>query len=414
MRCNAPRRILHRAGNALGKVLPHQEPHAKVLFMLQELINAFVLDIAAHLPRPDAIASAAKRLSFAFTSERRAISKDYLANAEHLDAYAAAFLLPNAAKVLHGLQQIDAGGLIPADGPLKVLDLGAGPGTAILAASSYLAHTRPGREVRFVAIEQNQGALTMAHALFKHVAPPEHVFESAALDLSSASLRSLLGVSTFDIVIAANLLNEMDEEKAFQLCEELVSTLLCAKGCLLIIDPALRETTRPLMRLRNRLLKSGASRVVAPCLHQQRCPMLAAHERDWCHFYIDWDRPDYLRKLDTLSGMDHTHLKMAYFILAQQPGAVASSASGLAKLWRVVSSPLISKGKKELVLCGEEGCLMKLRRLDRDASEENRALDDVVRGDVVQCTSEVRLGANSSFAVHVPWNDLRRIPEIAR
>lgn len=379
--------------------------------MFQDLVDAFASTIGPMLPRPSRAAQAARALSLAFTSARGELAKDYLCQGNTLDAYVSAFLLPGAAKALHCLLQLDALGLIPAEGPIDVLDLGAGPGTATLAASWYLSRARPGRRARFAAMDQSREALRRARELFDRIAPCEHAFEGTAQGVSAHALRSLLGTSRFHLVIAANLVNELEADASFALCEALVGSRLREQGALLLIDPALRETTLPLMRLRDRLLDAGLARVHAPCLHQRRCPMLAANERDWCHFYIDWKRPGYLEELDRLSGMDHRHLKMAYFVLTREsrvPSPLPVRKAGESRLWRVVSSPLVSKGKRELMLCGDNGDLLRMRRLERDASDENKDFDLAARGDVVCCEPKERLCCGCAFAVASSWMDVTR------
>jgi len=365
--------------------------------MLQNTLTELARVIRDSLPNDlGSVATTAKELSLAFTSERAAREADYMSSPEKLAAYVAAFLLPNAVKVARCLGQIP----MPAEGrPVSVLDIGAGPGTAALAASCFFAAKRPGAEVRIAAIDRSRKALELAHRLFKLVAPPEHLLESAAAEIGQRGTSGILGGHRFDVIVMANFLNEMsDERSACDLCHELVSKHLDPAGSLIIIDTALRETTRPIMALRDRLVGEGIASVAAPCLHQMSCPMLAANERDWCHFYIDWERPEYLVKLDELSGMDHRHLKMSYMIFRQ-----VEAKAEREELSRVVSSPLDSKGKRELVLCTSGGKLQRVRRLAKEASDVNRAFDSVKRGDLVRCGSADRIRCEDPFVIESAW-----------
>ncbi len=337
------------------------------------------------------IAKAAKQLSLAFTSERAAMPLDYLSDLYALSAYLAAFLIPNAVKVMHCLGQVD----IPGD-DMSVLDIGSGPGTASIAASVFFSMRQPDARIRIAAIERTQSALEKAHELFKKIAPPHHSFKSATLDITKHTLHKVLAKQRFDIIIAANVFNELSEDQAFKISTELARDFLKENGSFIIIDPALRETARPLMKLRDNLVDGGIARVTAPCLHQQQCSMLAANERDWCHFYIDWEPPEFLIELDRLSGMDHTHLKMSYMIFRK-----VKIEDG--KLWRVVSSPLVSKGKRELVLCGKNGELLKVVRLDKNTSQTNADFDAAKRGDVVSCSCEGSIDKTNLFEIIRNW-----------
>ena len=350
---------------------------------------------------PARIAAAARKLSHAFTSERSELHQHYLTDPDVLSAYLAAFLLPNAEKVLHCLSEADALGALPASEPFEVLDLGSGPATASLAASLFFAQARPRKAVRFLTVEGEATAARAGEKLFATIAPQHHAIESIVAEIDPGALASILEGRRFDLIVAANVLNELSGADApFELCRTLLSQHLAEGGALLIIDPALRETTRPLMALRDRLLAEGVATVAAPCLHQERCPMLAGNERDWCHFYLDWQCPQLVAHMDAISGMRHRHLKMAYLLLMP---AVGREARMEPDLWRVVSSPLDSKGKRELVLCGVDGELCRIRRMHRDASEANNDLDEVVRGDVVRCGAQARITRDDAFAIVRRW-----------
>ncbi|MFH1830537.1 MAG: small ribosomal subunit Rsm22 family protein [Pseudomonadota bacterium] len=350
---------------------------------------------------PGRLAVAAKKLSLVFTSERDALADQYFSDADSLDAYIAAFLLPNAVKVMHCLAQIDELGLVQDKGKLNVLDLGTGPGTAILASSLYFSKNHPDMRIRFAGIEQNKVALLKAHELFKKIAPRHHSFESATFLIKEGGLERILKAERFDMILVTNMLNE-PAVSAYELCCELISNRLDGRGSFIIIEPALRNNARPLMELRGRLIAEGVACVCAPCLHGQNCPMLGANERDWCHFYIDWNCPQYLSELDRLSAMNHEYLKMSYLIL--KPKTRGSDSTQEADVWRVVSSPLDSKGKREVFLCGSSGELKRVRRTNKDSAGVNSDFDKVARGDIVHFGGADRIHKNDSFSIIKKWS----------
>ncbi len=351
---------------------------------------------------PKRLASAAKQLSLLFTSERSALPSQYFSDADFLDAYIAAFLLPNAVKVMHCLVQMENAGLIPEGDSLNVLDVGCGPATATLAASSFFSKRHPERRIRFAGVEQNKAALLKAHDLFKKIAPPQHSFESITFSIKDESLRRVLKAQRFDVLLAANLLSELSGISfSYDLCCELISDWLSERGALIIIEPALHNTARRLMWLRDRLLADGVAKAWAPCLHRAACPMLCANERDWCHFYIGWECPEYLAELDRHSGMNHDYLKMAYLIL--KPARSFDRRTQDAFLWRVVSSPLDSKGKRELLLCGACSELKRIRRLNKDSSDANQDFNIVRRGDIVRYAGNDRMHKDDAFSIINKW-----------
>ncbi len=64
------------------------------------------------------------------------------------------------------------------------------------------------------------------------------------------------------------------------------------------------------------------------------------------------------------------------------PGATDRDLSHDRRLFRVVSDPMVEKGRLRLFGCGPAGRL-PLVRLDRDRSEANRGFDEAERGDVI-------------------------------
>jgi hypothetical protein len=64
-----------------------------------------------------------------------------------------------------------------------------------------------------------------------------------------------------------------------------------------------------------------------------------------------------------------------------------------------VSNPLDTKGKREVWLCGADGALRRVMRTVSDASERNRGLDHVGRGDLVRCLARRRVRHEDGFDV---------------
>lgn len=49
-------------------------------------------------------------------------------------------------------------------------------------------------------------------------------------------------------------------------------------GTMMIVEPALRETSRALHQVRDRLLQEKRCTLYSPCLHEQNCPALRKPE----------------------------------------------------------------------------------------------------------------------------------------
>jgi hypothetical protein len=231
----------------------------------------------------------------------------------------------------------------------RILDAGSGPAPAALAAMDLLG----GEAVCFDASEP---ALAEARAL------------------GIARTVQELPAESFDVTIAANVLSELEDPGAW------VRRLT---GTVVLIEPALRETGRALLQLRDGLLGEGWF-ALAPCFTQGRCPALSS-AKDWCTAEVRWTPPAYFQQLADATGLRADEmLSFAPLILARTPPPAAAGT------WRVVGVPPPEKGKKRVWVCGEER--VALVRLDRELSEANADLDRLARGDLVQLSGLTRRG----------------------
>ncbi len=233
---------------------------------------------------------------------------------------------------------------------LRLLDLGAGTG-----AVSAAFHGHFGDDVDVVAVDQVAAPGVLAADLEKFDIPPRVE-------------------GRFDFVVAAHVLNELharepaDTRVAVRARKVQVwcNRLLADGGTLILIEPALRETSRDLLAVRDQVVAAGLV-VVAPCLWIGPCPALG-RERDWCH--------------DTALRADVTgpaaRVDFSYLVLRAH-GEPATDPT----LFRIVSEPLAEKGRLRLFGCGPAG-RQPLVRLRRHASENNAAFDELERGDLVR------------------------------
>ncbi len=158
----------------------------------------------------------------------------------------------------------------------------------------------------------------------------------------------------------------------------------------MIVEPALRDRTRHLHRVRDALSAQGF-RVFAPCLHAAPCPALV-RETDWCHEDLRVDLPEWLVPVARAAALRHQGLTFSYLVLRKDGAGLVDAApapSSGARL-RVVSDEIRTKGKRETFLCGEfasHGALVpgraRVTRLDRDATAENDAFARMSRGSVM-------------------------------
>ncbi len=335
----------------------------------------------------------AKELSDLFTKSRNAIGA-YMENDKLRAAYAAHFTITNTAKSFFCLNLISDATNDPTQLARSFLDLGCGLGSSSLAASLFLSSLAPTLQAEFTIVDSSAGAIKDAVSLFSSIKSANHRLNSLVATANPSSLGRLLG-RQYSVIFVSNLLNEIGGEASANLCSYLLKEILCEGGYLILIDPALKSESRALMALRDELLESNLAGVFSPCLHEQNCPMLKSGDRHWCHFYANWNPPRLILDMDAAAGTNHKHLKFSYLIL-QRP---SSDTTRQIKTARVVSSLLSSRGKLELVACASDGGLIKLRRLDRNASQANAAFADISRGDVILVPKDFDLKKDSEFSI---------------
>ena len=259
--------------------------------------------------------------------------------------------------------------------PLRVLDLGAGLGAATWGVARAL-RDRSGR-IEATLVDRDRSALDLAMSIAKRRRHEEGALtlgiETVVADVMEVEPRGA------DLVIAENVLAEISgsiDEDADRL--ERWLRLVREDGSLVIIEPALRGLSRHLHEVRDRLA-SRKRTIFAPCLHERSCPALAK-PNDWCHEDLPVNLPEPLVAVARAAGLRWQGLTFSYLILRRDEKTLASHVPGGS--FRVVSSLIRTKGKREAHLCGKTSS-GKAMRLDRDASAKNRAFDHVERGDLI-------------------------------
>jgi SAM-dependent methyltransferase len=341
------------------------------------------------------LGAAVARLSAAYNDPSRASAAVRDAGAARLGFS----FVRDVPKGAGAVRELVAGGAIElgASAPLRVLDLGAGLGATTWGLARALGRAGSARPIEAVWVDPDRTALDVASAIVRARAS-----SGGAVDLrvralpASVSASPPLGAERFDVVVAGQLLSELDVgapgearlARHTALIQRWLEDRVAPDGALVIVEPALRDRTRHLHALRDRLVALGAT-VFAPCLHASPCPALA-RETDWCHEDLDVDLPAWLVPVARAAGLRHEGLTFSYLVL-RRAGATRlvdgmGAADGATRV-RVVSSLVRTKGKREAYLCGElapgSGGWVRAARLDRDATGANATWDDLRRGDVL-------------------------------
>ncbi|WP_447977803.1 small ribosomal subunit Rsm22 family protein [Candidatus Nitrospira bockiana] len=334
-----------------------------------------------------ALCRGVSELSVLFTKGRAGLIEDYLAETRLRTAYVAYFLPVNAAKIQVLLSELPRR---DPERPLKVLDLGSGPGTTPLAVLDWLqsAPGGGGTGVHVQAVDRSLRALDEAERLwdeYRRLVPlPDARLTSLQADVRKPAWIPAIASERFDLIVLANTLNECaslaHDPVASQLA--LLQRLLLHlddRGTLLIVEPALRDAARHLHGLRNAVLAVARVNVYSPCLHERPCPALT-REEDWCHEERPWLPPPWIAAIDREVGFIKDALKFSYLALRKDGLTVVPRAPDL---YRVVSELRVLKGDQRAWLCNEQG-RSDVGRLNRARSPENHVMDAWHRGAIVR------------------------------
>lgn len=309
------------------------------------------------------VARAVRRLQQGLTGPRELVGAQYMNDPDLLGAYLLFYWPVSYAQGRHALMELPRR-------PRRALDLGSGPGPLAFACIDQ------GAEV--VCADRSQPALDLG-------------CELAALAGESFSARRwdpLRGdpvpEGEFDLVTMGHVLGELWEgapdavERRAALCEAALARV-SPGGTLLVVEPALRLTSRALLMVRDRLVAAGHA-LRSPCLWRSACPALL-RESDWCHAERSWDPPPLVRDIARAAGLRKETLKMTALLFAPRGEAWPSLPEG--RLFRIVSEPLAGKGRRRYMGCGPEG-RVGLSLQEKHLSDENALFADLRRGDVIR------------------------------
>lgn len=340
-------------------------------------------------------ALAVAELSRLFTKERDSLAIGYLNDPGLAAAYLSYFFPVNLCKIQVLLDELpDDWYKAPADRALQVLDLGAGPGTGALAVLDWLNQHDPDSlgGLTVVAVDASADALRQARLLWTAYSRLARRSDASlilhegdvARPANQGWRHAVVSRAPYDLIVAANCLNELfgrtsrAVKKRAALVADLLA-LLAPHGTLMLVEPALRETSRALHYVRDQLLQEQRCTIYSPCLHERNCPALI-QEDDWCHEERPWVPSASIQLIDQEVGFIKDALKFSYLLLRTDGRTIVERNP---QTFRVVSELRKLKGDTRAWLCNELG-RPEVGRLDRALSASNSTWDQCQRGTIVR------------------------------
>jgi len=206
--------------------------------------------------------------------------------------------------------------------PRTVLDLGAGIGSASLAAIATFDSIHD-----VTLVERSEKMMELGTELVSHSL-------GDATWLSGDAAHPPDGI--WDLVIASYVLSELADADAVERWFDATA------GELVIVEAGTPAAFERLRAVRGRLISRGAA-ITAPCPHENACPM---RDGDWCHFGVRVARSRLQRRVK--SGERGFEDEKYAYVVASKQGPVARSP-------RILRRPDRRTGHVRLRLCAEQG-----------------------------------------------------------
>jgi len=215
--------------------------------------------------------------------------------------------------------------------PASLLDAGAGPGGASWAALEAWP-----RLADITLLDANPPFLALAGRLAAEAPPALKGAHILRGDLVTATPHPVA-----DLVTASYALAEIAPDRQAQVVDALWAA---SAGLLALVEPGTPAGFARIRQARARLVAAGA-RVLAPCPHDEACPMEGA---DWCHFVQRLPRSRGHRQAKGAEAPFEDE-KFAYVVAARPSVAMLERAP------RVLAPPRAAKPGIDLKLCGPGG-----------------------------------------------------------
>ena len=239
----------------------------------------------------------------------------------------------------------------------SVLDVGAGPGTALFAASEIFPALH-----RATLLEADDDWISLG----KKLAARSPIIAVRQAQWPKHDLRSGFSCDAHDLVVLSYVLGELNTAAAEAVVRKAWS---CARQFLVVIEPGTPRNFAGMNSVRSLLIASGAE-ILAPCPHKLACPM--ASRGDWCHFAQRIERTSQHRQLKG-GALGYEDEKFSYL--------VASRARPETQLPRILRHPGKHSGHVQLELCMPDG-QMEHQTITRSSKQAYRLARKAAWGDV--------------------------------
>lgn len=223
--------------------------------------------------------------------------------------------------------------------PRTMLDIGAGPGTVLWAATDLWPSIDSA-----TLLEASSAARKVGQTLAAGIDTPQIRWQAGDVTVDLTDMQAA------DLVTMAYV---MDEIAPTSLPKRVERLWQLTTDTLLVVEPGTPAGWQRILDARTRLIAVGAF-VAAPCPHHAPCPLAAP---DWCHFSRRVARSR-LHRLAKDADVPWEDEKFIYLAASRKPRA--------AHVARVLAPPKTGSGKVALKLCQSDGAVSERLFTKRD------------------------------------------------
>ncbi len=299
--------------------------------------------------------------------------RHYSFDSKLAEAYAAYYLPANALKFPLVLEEMRLLGL-PIPEKLHIADFGAGPGTTLWGA------TLLGHPILYRAWEQSPEFASLGRKLQNELQGLVPIDARWTHGDPVKFARS----DDFNFFVFQNSVHEIFSDPKERLERLLRITRESAKTpgvrWLILIEPALKSSSRDLLELRQGLLQAKHLRLWLPCLDNRDCGALEKGD-DWCHEEVAVNLPSWINEVGREAGLRKESVLFSYlvFSIGEFPEVSTWPKNG----FRMVSQRLERKGYTECHLCSQTGKI-RCRVQHSKTTPENKGALEWSRGQILQ------------------------------
>ena len=262
------------------------------------------------------VSNALLSLQRGLTGNRKLAGSGYMQNQDLLGAYLLYYWPVSYMQISYAINSCPHDLPVFNQSTVTLLDVGSGPAPASIAICDHLSSSNI-ESTDITLIDSSSKTLDLARKIYNKAIP------QAKTKVIQSDLQNGLPPITgqFDIIVLSHSLNELwkDKDNRIKLRADFLIQLskhLKPDGILLISEPALLETSRNLIQVRDTLVQNGF-KVLSPCLKSKICPAVNSSQNQTCHAEIQWQPCEPVTSIARLCNLDRESVKMSFFIFSK-------------------------------------------------------------------------------------------------